>query len=783
MKKIRTPGTLTAIATALVLTACGSGSSSNNTPPDRPIGKVSGVAYDGLILDGTITVYAFDGKKGTSLASGKTDAQGNYSLSIQAASQPIMIEVISGHYVEEASGIPVPLLPTQHLLAVGNYVSGQPITSSVTYWTTLAAGLAEYKISVGASADKAVKQANDDITAILGLDIIAITPKDPTDANNKSATLTTALEYGFAAAALSKWTALASTINNRPVHNTYTSIAFAQLAYDDIRYDGLLDGKGTAGTLKFGTILLNQTVYRHDIATSLLNMAQDPRNLSGITTDKLLATALRLKDSTVSMYGTASIDPIDGTGPVFSNVEPKDNSPVHGTFTCTAVITDLVGLTAVEFTIDGKLVGKAANLSVPSINIDTTSTVLAIADGSHILGVHATNLTGTTTTSTSHIIVSNKGTTISNVSPVNGAFVRGIISATVDVADPIGVQSVEVFLDGKPRGLAKPVTAPSLDIDTTVLGVGDGSHFLKIVATNSVGNSVESNTTFNVDNTLPVITATAPVENTYHAGTFTASATAVDNNLTGVEFFVDGDPLGLATTKNNATKAVDTTKYKDGSRKLVIVASDTAGNNVTKIIPLIFDNTPPVITGVTPSPGMVFGNTVFNFGATVTDQALSTVNFTIDGNKYGGSTVQSMAIDGATLGEGPHTLKLIATDTTGHTSEVSTSVIADHTPPFGPITAQYSDPCVITGQSADAVAGLSTVTVNEAVIASCGPIANWTFQSGNPIGLNPSSIAPPCSVYIFGTSKSQNACARRRVCLRRPEPSCVRHDTLHSGAP
>ena len=46
-----------------------------------------------------------------------------------------------------------------------------------------------------------------------------------------------------------------------------------------------------------------------------------------------------------------------------------------------------------------------------------------------------------------------------------------------------------------------------------------------------------------------------------------------------------------------------------------------------------------------------------------------------------------------------------------------------------------------------------------------------------------STIAPPCSVYIFGTSKSQNACARRRVCLRQPEPSCVRHDTPLRGVP
>ena len=770
--------TLTTIVAALVLTACGSGSSSN-PPPDRPIGKVSGVAYDGLILDGAITVYAFDGKKGASLATGRTDMQGNYSLSIQAASQPILIEVTGGHYVEEASEIPIPLLPGQHLLAVANYVSGQPINSSVTYWTTLAAGLAGYKITVGSPADKAVTQANDEITATLGLDIISITPRDPTDANNKSATLTQALEYGFAEAALSKWSALASTINKSPVHSTYTSIAFAQLAYDDIKYDGLLDGKGTAGALKFGSIALNQTVYRHDIATALLNMAADTRNVSGLTPDKMLATALRLNDSTVAMYGTASVDPIDGTGPVFSSVSPADNSPVHGTFFCSAVITDIVGLIDVECLIDGKLVGKAADVTAPSIAIDTIA--LATADGSHILSVRATNLIGTSTTNTSHIIVSNKGTTISNVSPVDGTFVRGSVKATVDVADPNGVKSVEVFLDGKSRGLAPDVTAPSLDIDTTPLG--EGSHFLKIVATNTVGNSVESNTTFIVDNVLPVITATAPVENTYHAATFTASATVVDNNTKDVEFLVDGDSWGLAASKNNATKLVDTTKYKDGPHKLGVVASDTAGNTGTKIIPLIFDNTPPAITAVAPSPGAVFGSAVFSFSAMITDLSLATVDLAIDGNHYGAggsADNRSVPVDSATLTEGAHALSIIATDQTGHVSKASTSVTIDHTPPTstkttiisvgttiverrnsGPHPIRYNNLCTVNGITSDTLSGVKEVTVDGKIIAGGGPVANWSyvFDSLPILGSNISAMPFCPTAYITGAiiSETDNA--------------------------
>ena len=71
--KTKKLGILTAIAASLVLSACSS--DSNNKPPERPVGKVSGIAYDGLILDGDVTNYAFDGKTGAVLASGKTDCK------------------------------------------------------------------------------------------------------------------------------------------------------------------------------------------------------------------------------------------------------------------------------------------------------------------------------------------------------------------------------------------------------------------------------------------------------------------------------------------------------------------------------------------------------------------------------------------------------------------------------------------------------------------------------------------------------------------------------------
>ena len=127
-------------------------------PPQRPeVPKVSisGTAFDGLILEGYVTVYAWDGGvRGEVLGTGSTDQEGEYNVEIQSSNRPILICVngseglTGGRYVEEASGNNVYLLPEDSLCAVQNY-SGSTLKTSLTYFTNIAFGLAEYMVSTG----------------------------------------------------------------------------------------------------------------------------------------------------------------------------------------------------------------------------------------------------------------------------------------------------------------------------------------------------------------------------------------------------------------------------------------------------------------------------------------------------------------------------------------------------------------------------------------------------------------------------------------------------------
>src|SRR3990172_11488807 len=219
---------LLAILAPLTLSSCGGGGGGGDTsslPPLRPTGLVDGNAVDAVIVGGTVNVYGFSGGvKGELLGSAVTDDEGFYSLDLRATSQAILIEISGGSYIEEASGRSVSLDDGQVLRAVNDYESGKPVNIMITPLTNLAAGLIENKINNGANLENAITEASTAISTIFGLDILSTYPRNITDVRNATVALTDEHLYGFWTAAISSWTARASTQNGTPAHTVWTSI-------------------------------------------------------------------------------------------------------------------------------------------------------------------------------------------------------------------------------------------------------------------------------------------------------------------------------------------------------------------------------------------------------------------------------------------------------------------------------------------------------------------------------------------------------------------------------
>ncbi|HHM04123.1 MAG TPA: hypothetical protein ENJ19_00065 [Gammaproteobacteria bacterium] len=482
---------------AALVAACGGG---GGDAPERPFGSVSGTAVDGIIVAGKVNAHAFGrAGKGGKLNddAGLTDDSGAYSLAIQAPDQPVLLEVTGGRYVEEATGEEVALEPGQFLRAVGFYRSGKALNIMITPFTNLAAGLAEYKVSQGVDPATAINDALVEIESLYGFNVATTRPANVLVSGTAADQAGSEQLYGFYLAGISEWTKRVSAQSGAPHDQGLVSITLAQIMYNDIRADGVLDGRGYRSTdpgesevvgLQFGGVALSQRVYRTELAETTLAFAQSERNGSGISVDKLTTPVLNLATKAHGLFGAApageSLEDIpftitlDQAGQYFSR---------RVTFTPTVAGTVLPE--SVRFALDDIALEEAANPARPSVSFDTQ----AYADGRHTLSVTARSVFGKEWTEDFEVYFDNRvptvqvpGNILTNQTPYR------LVGTYTDPETGSGVAGITVggqpatLLDQCPEGVEQGGADGCMSVD---LDLTPGENTLVITVTDNIGNS------------------------------------------------------------------------------------------------------------------------------------------------------------------------------------------------------------------------------------------------------------------------------------------------------
>jgi hypothetical protein len=147
----------------------------------------------------------------------------------------------------------------------------------------------------------------------------------------------------------------------------------------------------------------------------------------------------------------------DTTAPAVSITAPVVGD-VSGSINVTANASDNVGVSGVQFLLDGANLG-AEDVTAPYSVSWTTTTV---ANGNHTLTAKARDAAGNTTTSSGVTVNVNNGDvilpTVSVTAPADNSTVSGTINVTANASDNIGVAGVQFLLDGANLG-AEDVTA------------------------------------------------------------------------------------------------------------------------------------------------------------------------------------------------------------------------------------------------------------------------------------------------------------------------------------
>jgi hypothetical protein len=310
-------------------------------------------------------------------------------------------------------------------------------------------------------------------------------------------------------------------------------------------------------------------------------LKQTSVNISGLDPNKAYFFAVTAYNTSGMESSYSDIYSIPETAsPVTSLVSPLDNATVSGIVSVTASASDNIGVTHVEFYVNGILQSSIA--AVPYIFSWDTSTIAA---GNYTLTTKAFDAAGNSGVSNSvsvTVVNDSIAPTISLSSPGYGSIVSGNVLVTATANDNAGVTKVEFYENGT---LIFASNVAPFSYNWNTVAVANGSYILTARAYDAAGNIGQSTgiavTVSNLppDTTVPSVSIGVRRANSGGSGALSVTATAYDNvGVNRVEFYVNGI---LASTTTSAPHVFnwDSAAVPSGSYELMARAYDSAGNS------------------------------------------------------------------------------------------------------------------------------------------------------------------------------------------------------------
>ncbi len=339
-KNIKTMFVLTLLIGSLsLLFGCGGGGG-GTTSVTGGGGMISGTAVKGPVNGGTVTAYAVtNGTMGARLASGTTDAQGNFQISIGDYSGPVMLQLSGGTFVEEATGATAAMSPGDVMTAITPpIVSGETMTNiQVTPLTSMAQTMADNM--AGGMNGTNIAAANTSVGAYFMVnDILHTQPMNPLVSGSGNTATQDMKNYGMAIAALSQ--------SAKDMNMTSSSSMVTAMMND--ASDGVLNGMmGSTpvlmGGMTGGSSMMTPTAGTSGLATELATFITSSWNKSGV-----LATDPDMQALMAKLIAAAT-----GTG----TIQSGGGTPVNGMVSGTVFNGTMSNATVMAYSVNSGIMG------------------------------------------------------------------------------------------------------------------------------------------------------------------------------------------------------------------------------------------------------------------------------------------------------------------------------------------------------------------------------------------------------------------------------------------
>lgn len=298
-----------------------------------------------------------------------------------------------------------------------------------------------------------------------------------------------------------------------------------------------------------------------------------PHTVKAVARDLL---GLQFSSSTITV--TVSND---ATPPTVSVTSPASGSAVSGTITVSATASDNVGVSGVQFTLDGANLG-FEDTTAPYAASWNTATA---ASGAHTLRAVARDAAGNRTTSAAVTVTVNNDTaapTVSVTSPAAASTVSGTIAVTASASDDIGVVGVQFRLDGVNLGVEDTAAPHSTSWNTAT--ASNGAHTLTAVARDASGKTTTAEpitVTVANDGAAPSVTinqaATQADPTSSSPIMFTAVFSEAVSGFTGSDVAIGGTADGTKTVTVSGGPSTYTVAVSGMTTGGTVVATIAAG--------------------------------------------------------------------------------------------------------------------------------------------------------------------------------------------------------------
>ncbi len=260
-------------------------------------GMVSGTAVMGPFSGGAVTAFAIsNGIMGAQLASGPTDAQGNFTMSIGAYAGSVMLQISGGTYTDLATGTTMTMFSGDVMTSVIPSVTAGATMSGIqiTPLTSMAQARAQNMSSGMTTAN--ITAANTAVGNYFTVsDILMIQPMDPAVNGSGAAANQDTWNYGMTIAAISQE---ASTLGMP--HSSGMVTAMMKDASDGVM-NGMMGGTSISmngmggGGMMMGN--MQSTAGTSGLATAMNAFIVSAQNKSGSTTANTSALMTKLSGS------------------------------------------------------------------------------------------------------------------------------------------------------------------------------------------------------------------------------------------------------------------------------------------------------------------------------------------------------------------------------------------------------------------------------------------------------------------------------------------------------